>query len=180
MVAGAFLSASLQVTFDRLASSDIKDYFHGRKLKDEMLKKLDIVLNSINQVLEDAEERQYRSPNVMKWLDELKEAIYEAELLLDEVATEASRQKLEAEFQPATSKVRGFFMALINPFDKEIASRVKELLENINFLAEQMDVVGLRKGICAGIEVGNSPKDCQLHPWWMNLAYVVERVIKRK
>ena len=147
---------------------------------DEMLKRLDIVLNSINQVLEDAEEKQYRSPNVMKWLDELKEAIYEAELLLDEVATEASRQNLEAEFQPATSKVRGFFMALINPFDKEIASRVKELLENINFLAEQMDVVGLRKGICAGIEVGNSPKDCQLHPWWMNPPYVVERVIKRK
>ncbi|KAG5099293.1 hypothetical protein JHK82_044345 [Glycine max] len=158
MVAGAFLSASLQVTFDRLASSDIKDYFHGRKLKDEMLKKLDIVLNSINQVLEDAEERQYRSPNVMKWLDELKEAIYEAELLLDEVATEASRQKLEAEFQPATSKVRGFFMAFINPFDKQIESRVKELLENIEFLAKQMDFLGLRKGICAGNEVGISWK----------------------
>ncbi|KAK7401325.1 hypothetical protein VNO78_12716 [Psophocarpus tetragonolobus] len=103
LIGGAFLSASLQVTFDRLASSEIKAYFHGRKLKDEMLKRLDIALNSINQVLDDAEQRQYKNPNVMKWLDELKEAIYEAELLLDEVATEASRQKLEAEFQPATS-----------------------------------------------------------------------------
>ncbi|RZB80582.1 putative disease resistance RPP13-like protein 1 [Glycine soja] len=157
LVGGAFLSAFLQVT-SKTTSMEGNSWMRCSK------------------VLEDAEEKQYRSPNVMKWLDELKEAIYEAELLLGEVATEASRQNLEAEFQPATSKVRGFFMALINPFDKEIASRVKELLENINFLAEQMDVVGLRKGICAGIEVGNSPKDCQLHPWWMNPPYVVERV----
>jgi len=69
-----------------------------------MLKKLEIVLNSINQVLEDAEERQYKSPNVMNWLDQLKEAMYEVELLLDEVANETSRQKLEAKFEPATSK----------------------------------------------------------------------------
>lgn len=158
VIGGAFLSASLQVTFDRLASSDIKDYFNGRKLKDDMLKKLHISLNSINQVLEDAEERQYQSPNVMKWLDDLKEAIYEAELLLDEVATEASRHKLAAEFQPATSKVRGFFTAFINPFHNEIASRVKELLENIKFLAEQMDMLGLRKGTCVGNEAGVSWK----------------------
>ncbi|XP_020226664.1 putative disease resistance RPP13-like protein 1 [Cajanus cajan] len=158
VVGGAFLSASLQVTFDRLASRDILNYFHGRKLKDEMLKKLGIALNSINQVLEDAEERQYRSPNVMKWLDELKEAIYEAELLFDEVATEALRLKLEAQFQPATSKVRGFLTAFINPFDKEIASRVKEVLENIKYLAEQTDMLGLRKGTCAGHEVGSSWK----------------------
>ncbi|RDX66572.1 putative disease resistance RPP13-like protein 1, partial [Mucuna pruriens] len=158
LIGGAFLSASLQVTLDRLASRDIKDYFHGRKLKDEMLKKLDIALNSISQVLEDAEERQYKSPNVMKWLNELKEAIYEAELLLDEVATEVSRQKLEAEFQPATSKVRGFLTAFINPFHKEVASRVEEVLENIKFLAEQKDMIGLRNGTFAGNEVGASWK----------------------
>ena len=92
------------MTFDKLVSRDIEDYFHGRKIKDKMLKKLEIVLNSINQVLEDAEERQYKSPNVMNWLDQLKEAMYEVELLLDEVANETSRQKLEAKFEPATSK----------------------------------------------------------------------------
>jgi len=40
----------------------------------------------------------------MNWLDQLKEAMYEVELLLDEVANETSRQKLEAKFEPATSK----------------------------------------------------------------------------
>ncbi|KAK7323364.1 hypothetical protein VNO77_26835 [Canavalia gladiata] len=154
LVGGAFLSASFQVIFDRLASSDIKDFFLGRKLKDGLLKKLEIALNSINQVLEDAEERQYKSPNVMKWLDELKETMYEAELLLDEVATEASRQKLEAEFQSSMSKVQGFFTTIVNPFDKEIASRVKEVLEKLKFLAEQKDMLGLKKESFAGNEVG--------------------------
>ncbi|QCD95737.1 disease resistance protein RPM1 [Vigna unguiculata] len=129
-----------------------------------MLKKLEVVLNSINQVLEDAEERQYKSPNVMNWLDQLKEAMYEAELLLDEVANETLRQKLEAKFQPATSKVRGFFKAFVNPFDIEIASRVEELLENIQFLASQKDMLGLRKGIFAGNEVGVSWKQSQQLP----------------
>lgn len=163
-ISGAFLAAAFQVTLDKLASRDIQDYFHGSKLKDKMLKKLDIVLNSINQVLEDAEERQYKSSNVMNWLDQLKEAIYEAELLLDEVANEASRQKLEAEFQPATSKVRGFFKAFVNPFDMEIASRVEELLENIQFLASQKDMLGLRKGIFSGNEVGVSWKQSKQLP----------------
>jgi len=56
-ISGAFLAAVFQVTFDKLASRDIEDYFHGRKIKDKMLKKLEIVLNSINQVLKDVEER---------------------------------------------------------------------------------------------------------------------------
>ncbi|KAL2337129.1 hypothetical protein Fmac_011575 [Flemingia macrophylla] len=150
-VGGAFLSASLQATLDKLALSEIKDYFNVRKFKDETLNKLDFALNSINQVLDDAEEMQYKSPNVMKWLDDVKEAIYELDLLLDEVATEVSRQ-------PGASKVLGFFTSFINPFDKEIASRVKEVLENITLLAEQKDMLRLRRGISAGNEVGSSWK----------------------
>ncbi|KAG2372571.1 putative disease resistance protein [Vigna angularis] len=120
-ISGAFLAAAFQVTLDKLASRDIQDYFHGSKLKDKMLKKLDIVLNSINQVLEDAEERQYKTSNVMNWLDQLKEAIYEAELLLDEVANEASRQKLEAELQPATSKISGSLEKIITKRARHIS-----------------------------------------------------------
>ncbi|XP_054794269.1 putative disease resistance RPP13-like protein 1 [Prosopis cineraria] len=105
LVGGAFLSATLQVAFDRLASRDILDYFRGRKLNEGLLKRLHIILISINQVLEDAEESQYRNPNVKQWLDELKDAVFIAEDLLDEIATEASRQKLESEYRATTSKI---------------------------------------------------------------------------
>ncbi|KAB1227262.1 putative disease resistance RPP13-like protein 1 [Morella rubra] len=63
-----------------------------------------IALLSVNGVLEDAEEKQVKSPTVKTWLDELKDAVYEAEDILDEIDTEALRSKLDAEFQTTASK----------------------------------------------------------------------------
>jgi hypothetical protein len=39
LVAGAFLSSSFQVIFEKLASVDIRDYFSGNKL-DDLVKEL--------------------------------------------------------------------------------------------------------------------------------------------
>ena len=51
LVGGAFLSAFLQVAFDRLASRDFLDFLKGRKDIDGSLKKLKILLRSANVVL---------------------------------------------------------------------------------------------------------------------------------
>ncbi|XP_054813803.1 putative disease resistance RPP13-like protein 1 [Prosopis cineraria] len=104
LVGGAFLSAAVQVAFQRLASSDITNYFQSRKLKDSLFSKIEITLISLNQVLDDAEARQYTKPNIKKWLHELKHVVYVADELLDEIATEATRLKFEAENETATSK----------------------------------------------------------------------------
>ncbi|KAF7836161.1 putative disease resistance protein [Senna tora] len=123
LVGGAFLQAAFQVAFERLASSDIRGYFRGRKAIDALLKKLHITLISVNQVLDDAEERQYSNSNVKKWVDELKHVVFLADDLLDEIAYEATRRKLQVESQTATSKVRGFFTSSVNQFDKEIEAK---------------------------------------------------------
>ncbi|KAF7836128.1 putative disease resistance RPP13-like protein 1 [Senna tora] len=155
LVGGAFLSAAFQVAFQRLASSDIRGYFRGRKSIDGLLKKLHITLISVNQVLDDAEERQYSNSNVKKWVDELKHVVFLADDLLDEIAYEATRQKLEAESQTATSKVRGFFTSSVNQFDKQVEGRIKEVLADLQFLAKQKDVLGLMEGCGGGsTEVG--------------------------
>ncbi|XP_061350102.1 putative disease resistance RPP13-like protein 1 [Gastrolobium bilobum] len=136
--AGAFLSSFFQFTFERLAS---RDFLRGSK-HGGVLKKLEITVNSINQVLDDAEKKQYQNPRVKMWLDELKHVAYETDQLLDEIATDATLKKLKAKSHPATSKVRGFFSAFTsNPFE----SRIKELLENFEFLAKQKETLGLRE-----------------------------------
>jgi uncharacterized membrane protein YcjF (UPF0283 family) len=59
----------------------------------------------VNALLEDAEEKQLTKPAVKAWLNELKDAIYDAEDVLDEIATEALQRKLDAEFQTTASKL---------------------------------------------------------------------------
>uniref|UniRef100_A0A2N9EUY0 Rx N-terminal domain-containing protein n=1 Tax=Fagus sylvatica TaxID=28930 RepID=A0A2N9EUY0_FAGSY len=100
-VGEAVLSAFLRVVFNRVASSDILDYLKRRKLIDRLVQKLKIELMSADAVLIDAEEKQITNPAVKEWLDELKDAVYVADDLLDEIAYEALRCKLEAE---STSK----------------------------------------------------------------------------
>lgn len=85
---GAVLSASLQVLFDKMASWEVLDFFRGRKLNDALLMKMKIVLLTVHAVINDAEEKQITNPAVKEWLDELKDAVHDAEDLLDEMATE--------------------------------------------------------------------------------------------
>ncbi|XP_058721433.1 putative disease resistance RPP13-like protein 1 [Vicia villosa] len=134
MVAGAFLTPVIQVIVERVASGDYKDIFSKR-----LVNKLEITLNSINKVLDDAETKQYQNPNVRIWLDHIKHEVYEVDQLLDEIATSAQRKR----------KVKHFFSSLTNQFE----SRIKDLLDKLEYLLKQNDVLGLKEGTCARNEV---------------------------
>ncbi|WJX36764.1 hypothetical protein P8452_24607 [Trifolium repens] len=148
LVAGAFLSSSFQVIFEKLASVDIRDYFGGNKL-DDLVKELDIKLNSINHVLEEAEIKQYQNTYVKTWLDELKHVLYEADQILDEIATDAMLKQMKAESEPVTTSVLNLFSALTtNPFEIGI----NKLLEKLELLATQTKRLGLEDGPSASKE----------------------------
>jgi Leucine-rich repeat (LRR) protein len=146
-IATIFLSPFLQVFFEKMASGEFVDFFRRQKLSDGLLKKLKTTFLTLNAVFEDAEELQVMKPVVKEWLDELKDAIYDAEDVLDEVATEALRSELDAEFQTTASKVRKSISAFHNSFAKEIETKIKEVLERLETLAKQKDVIGLREGV---------------------------------
>ncbi len=93
VVGGALLSVVLQELFEKM-TREVLDIFRGRKLADGPLRKLKIALLSVNAVLEDAEDKELTKPAVKEWLDELKDAIYDAEDVLDEVASEELRGKV--------------------------------------------------------------------------------------
>ncbi|KAB1227258.1 putative disease resistance RPP13-like protein 1 [Morella rubra] len=103
-VASLLLSPLIEGFFEKVASREFVDFFRRRKLDEDLLNDMKIALLSVNGVLEDAEEKQVKSPTVKTWLDELKDAVYEAEDILDEIDTEALRSKLDAEFQTTVSK----------------------------------------------------------------------------
>ncbi|TQE00998.1 hypothetical protein C1H46_013538 [Malus baccata] len=146
VVGGAALSGFFQQVFVKLDSQEVRNFIRGKKLTDGLLKKLRIKLISVGAVYDDAEQKQLRNPHVRLWLQELKEAVLDAEDLLDEIKTEASRRKIEAEFASSTSKVQDLISASFHAFDESVDSKIEEILERLSFIVEQKDALDLKRG----------------------------------
>ncbi|RYR00487.1 hypothetical protein Ahy_B07g088610 isoform F [Arachis hypogaea] len=58
-----------------------------------MIQRFKAILNAAEGPVNDAERRQIREGPVKIWLDDLKDAIYEADDFLDEIATKAATKK---------------------------------------------------------------------------------------
>ncbi|KAK2440176.1 putative disease resistance RPP13 protein [Trifolium repens] len=132
---GTFLCSVFQVIQDRLASRVFIDYFDY-----ELVNKLEITLDSIKKVLEDAETKQYQIlikkvlEGVKKnWLDDLKHELYELEQVLDVVAIDAQGK----------SKIGRFISGSTNRFE----SRIKLLLKRLHVLAKQKYILGLQEDV---------------------------------
>ncbi|XP_068337455.1 putative disease resistance RPP13-like protein 1 [Pyrus communis] len=146
VVGGAALSGFFQQVFVKLDSQEVRNFIRGKKLTDGLLRKLRIKLISVSAVYDDAEQKQLRDPHVRLWLQELKEAVLDAEDLLDEIKTEALRRKMEAEFGSSTSKVQDLISASFHAFDESVDSKIKEILERLSFILEQKDNLDLKRG----------------------------------
>ncbi|CAN1316410.1 Putative disease resistance RPP13-like protein 1 [Linum perenne] len=153
LVGGSFLSAFLQVLFDRLASRNFLSFCKGQSLNDKLLKKLLTLLNSVNGLLDDAEEKEIIKPSVEKWLNDLKDAVYEADDLLDEIGYESLKLESESRIQTNPRKVWNNLLTSYNPFRKFIEEKLKDVLERLQDLVNQKDALGLREvGVGGGVK----------------------------
>jgi hypothetical protein len=103
------LSPLLQVVFDRLASPVITQLQNLFGLK-QNYEKLQQSLPIIRDLLEDAEGRQETDGVVKEWLSKLKDAAYDTEGLLDELASEIILCE-------GRSSIRDQVHSLLLPFD---------------------------------------------------------------
>ena len=140
LVGGAFLSASLQVLFDRLASRDVVNFIRGHKLDYALLKKLKRKLLTVHSVLDDAEAKQITNLAVREWMDELKVVVYDAEDVLDEIATEDLRRKIEAGNSQTSMSTSTFDVQSIN-------CRMEEIVDRLEDIVQDRDVLGLKEGV---------------------------------
>ncbi|KAJ7003132.1 hypothetical protein NC653_008388 [Populus alba x Populus x berolinensis] len=148
-VGGSFLSAFLQVLFDRMASPQVWGFFEGQKLDDGLLKDLKATMRSVNKLLNDAEEKQITDSEVKDWLDDLKDAVYEADDFFDEIAYEAMR--LEVEGGSRTSTDLGvIFLSSLSPFNKvkeKMVAKLEEISRTLERLLKRNGVLGLKEVI---------------------------------
>ncbi|PSS24320.1 Disease resistance RPP13-like protein [Actinidia chinensis var. chinensis] len=147
LVGGAFLSATLQVLFDRLASREVLNLFRGPKPNDgdKLLRKLKIKLMELDLVIDHAERKQFTNQSVKNWLEELKDAVYHADDLLDVIATEALRLKVESQYQSGPNQVRAHISTSSSLLDAEFVSKIEEVVDILEYFAKQKDVLGLKE-----------------------------------
>jgi len=115
---------------------EVSSILNRRNINERPLKMLKTTMISGGGLHDDAEEKQITNTAVRDWLDEYKDAVYEAEDFLDEIAYETLRQELEAETQ-----------TFINPLElkrlREIEEKSRGLQERLDDLVKQKDVLGL-------------------------------------
>ncbi|KAJ9158621.1 hypothetical protein P3X46_024186 [Hevea brasiliensis] len=152
-IGDAFLSTSIQRLFDGLNSiPDLLRFTHEGNIQAE-LKKWGRMLKRIYLVLDDAEERQWENPLVKMWVSDLRDLAYDAEDVLDELATEAQRRKLQAEPLARASKVRKIIStvsASMNlttlKFSTEIVSKIEGISTRLDEIIKEKE--DLHLGMC--------------------------------
>ncbi|XP_057990076.1 putative disease resistance protein RGA3 isoform X2 [Hevea brasiliensis] len=122
------------------------------------LRRLESTLSSINAILLDAEKKQEESHAVKVWIKRLREVVYDADDLLDDVATEGLRRKVEIQGR-MVRKVCDFFSSSNQiAFRFKMGHRIKDIRERIDEVAKEMSSLGFisRKELEVDMPVKNS------------------------
>jgi len=128
--------AFLRVVFKNLALLAQNEFatLSGIKSKAE---KLSTTLELINAVLEDAEKKQLTDRSIQISLQQLKDAVFVLDDILDECSIKSTQFKASSSF--------------INPknfmFCRDIGSRLKEIASRLNHIAEGKKNFMLREGV---------------------------------
>ncbi|XP_024027180.1 putative disease resistance RPP13-like protein 1 [Morus notabilis] len=140
LVGSALLSGFFNVLLDRMATQEVLNFFRGKKVLAKLLDELNIRLLSANKLMNDAELKQLTDENVKKWVDELKQVLYEADHVMDKVNTEALRRRIE-EGDQSGSIACSFFSFIpkigYSAFEIRVKSEVKEILQRLDLLLRQ-------------------------------------------
>ncbi|RHN65654.1 putative P-loop containing nucleoside triphosphate hydrolase, leucine-rich repeat domain, L [Medicago truncatula] len=150
IVVEALLSATLDLLLKKIVAEDFVDFIRSTKLDVALLEKLNVTLLSLQAVLHDAEEKQITNPAVKKWLDLLRDAVFEADDLFDEINTEALQRKVEGEDenQTASTKVLKKLSYRFKMFNRKINSKLQKLVGRLEHLSNQN--LGL-KGVSSNV-----------------------------
>ncbi|MED6160710.1 hypothetical protein PIB30_053947 [Stylosanthes scabra] len=135
LVVGALVSGFANVVLDRLISSEFVNLVVGKKLDKKLIDRLRTALLAADALVADAEQQQFGNERVREWLDDLRDALYTADDLLDRVVTKAQIR----------SKVRTHLPGFLNLSDRKMVSKIEDVIERIEDLEKRKDTLGLKE-----------------------------------
>ncbi|PON86923.1 NB-ARC domain containing protein [Trema orientale] len=149
MVVGAFLSSYFDFVLEKIASSPVLEFLTGKKDSgfDGLLRKLKTTFLCLAAVLVDADQKQVTNPLVKEWLDELQDAVDDAEDLFGEIEYDALKLKAEADSSTGKRKASEFFSSIFNSTDQERKTKMEEILEKLEHFEKQRYMLDLKEDI---------------------------------
>ncbi|XP_057744965.1 putative disease resistance RPP13-like protein 1 [Arachis stenosperma] len=148
-VGEALLSAAVEAMIGKI-TTEISEFYRSKNLDESLLEELESTMRILQAFLSDAEEKQIKNAAVKAWLDDLTQALFDADDLLDDVATEALRRKVEARYVPRRSLAVKVRKVLCYPFKRpygEINSQMQKLTERLNGFEKRAHMLPLEKGV---------------------------------
>ncbi|GMJ12895.1 hypothetical protein like AT3G14470 [Hibiscus trionum] len=151
-MADAIVSALFSTILNNLDSLFREEVRLAGSLKTE-LESLQSTLTTIQAVLHDAEQKQWKSEAIKNWLRKLQQAAYDLEDVLDDFHSEASGSGFR-------SKVSTFF-SLQNPllFRSSMARRVKTAREKVDAIAAERIKFHLEADVGEAVIERNSDRE---------------------
>ncbi|KAJ6861593.1 disease resistance protein RGA1 [Populus alba x Populus x berolinensis] len=143
-MADAILSALASTIMGNLNSPILQELRFAGGLTTE-LENLKRTFKTIQAVLQDAEEKQWKSETIKVWLSNLKDAAYAVDDVLDEFAIEAQWLQQRRDLK---NRVRSFFSFGHNPlvFRQRMAHKLKNVRETLDAIAKEKQDFHLTEG----------------------------------
>ncbi|KAL6339454.1 hypothetical protein AAG906_032989 [Vitis piasezkii] len=174
VVGESILSAALEVLFGKLASPDLLKFARQEEVIAE-LEGWKRELLMINEVLDEAEEKQVTKLSVKEWVGDLRDLAYDMEDVLDEFATELLRRRLiadRADQVATTSKVRSLIPTCFtgfNPvgevkFNIEMGSKIKAITGRLDDISNRKAKLGFN--MVPGVEKSGERFATGAAPTW--------------
>jgi hypothetical protein len=143
-MADAILSAPASTIMGNLNSPILQELGLAGGLTTE-LENLKRTFRTIQAVLQDAEEKQWKSEPIKVWLSDLKDAAYVVDDVLDDFAIEA---KWLLQRRDLKNRVRSFFSSKHNPlvFRQRMAHKLMNVREKLDAIAKERQNFHLTEG----------------------------------
>ncbi|GLT27100.1 hypothetical protein SLA2020_021270 [Shorea laevis] len=173
--ADLLLSPIINTTISKLISTAAGQISLAIGWKKELASLKDKLI-MVQAVLKYAEEKQVSDPAVKLWLERLRDVVYEADYVLDEVAYESVKCKVETKNQKM-KKVCNFFTSS-NPLlsHRKIAEKIKNIIASVDVINNEARGFGLQIRLAtASMVVSEHGKNPQTHSNIGDLSEVVGR-----
>ncbi|XP_060960347.1 putative disease resistance RPP13-like protein 1 [Cannabis sativa] len=163
LVIGAVISSSLDFLLKRVASPYCKEFFKENEssVVSERLFKLKSTLNCLATVRFEVENKRIKNPAVEKWLEDLLDAVDDAENFFGDIEYNAMKpnkpDELKKAKRKAIHKLLSRFSEPSNSADHKRNTNMVEILKRLEYLANQIGYLNLEKNV---VDVKPSERLC--------------------